>query len=401
VAEGGAWPQARWNDALHVWSDKKLASRSWQSIAPVLARAPEEVLSRLAHSLGRWLTAVAKGLEGDDQLFFATIRRVLALDVPDAPQSDEPITLAINHPMGHVTEALIFWWFRQSPSDDQGLPEQLKSMLTELCQFPGERLRHGRVLLASHLVALFRGDPVWTRQHLLPWFDWKRSQAEARAVWSGYLWTPRVDRPLMDALKPYFPATASHYDDLGKFREQYASLLTFVALDKGDAFTTEELRDHTGLLPPDGLHAAARTLRQSLEAAGEQRGEYWNNRVVPYIGTTWPSRASCKTAEIAEEFARLCIAAGEHFGVAVKELRNWLKPIRWPSAVVRLLAESGRCEDQPEPALDLLSAVVGGSTQWAPRELRKCLDGIKSGLPGWSADDRFRKLDEDARKREG
>ena len=59
---------------------------------------------------------------------------------------------------------------------------------------------------------------------------------EARSAWEGFLWSPRLYRPLMEVLKPAFLDTANHYAQLGRHREQYASLLTFVGLDAADVF---------------------------------------------------------------------------------------------------------------------------------------------------------------------
>ncbi|MCC6916066.1 hypothetical protein, partial [Nitrosomonas sp.] len=41
-----------------------------------------------------------------------------------------------------------------------------------LCDVQVDRFRHGRVLLASQLIAFFRVDRPWTEQHLLPLFGW-------------------------------------------------------------------------------------------------------------------------------------------------------------------------------------------------------------------------------------
>ncbi|WP_204303971.1 hypothetical protein, partial [Stenotrophomonas maltophilia] len=64
----------------------------------------------------------------------------------------------------------------------------------------------------------------------------------------------------MELLKAAFLDTARHYAALGKHDGQYASLLTFAALEPGDTFTTVELAIATRSLPPDGLHDAAQAL---------------------------------------------------------------------------------------------------------------------------------------------
>src|SRR5690606_11147950 len=211
LAREGVWPTERWREALQAWSEEKLLKRSWRYMAPILAIAPDEVLQPLAHGVSWWLQAIAKTFEGHEALFFVLARRILAQDHQDGVDTDDPVGRAINHPVGHVTQALLRWWYRRSLEDGQGLPDEIKPTFTELCDTRIGEYRHGRVLLAAHVIALFRVDGDWATQHLLPLFVWQRSEAEASAAWEGFLWSPRLYRPLMEMLKPAFLDTARHY----------------------------------------------------------------------------------------------------------------------------------------------------------------------------------------------
>lgn len=166
--------------------------------------------------------------------------------------------------------------------------QELKPIFNELCDTRINKFRYGRVLLAAHVIVLFRVDREWATQHLLPLFDWNRSGVEARAAWEGFLWSARLYRPLMEVLKPAFFDTARHYAALGKHDGQYASLLTFAAFDPGDTFTIAELAAATRSLTPNGLHDAAQALVRALEGAGDQCADYWINRVAPYLHAIWP-----------------------------------------------------------------------------------------------------------------
>lgn len=385
LAREGVWLTDRWREGLQAWSEEKLLKRSWRYMAPVLADAPDDLLQTLAHGVSWWLQAIAKTFEGHEAHFFTLVRRILDLDQQDGVDTDDPVMRAINHPVGHVTEALLRWWYRSSLQDDQGLLEKLKSIFTELCDTRIDKFRHGRVLLAAHLITLFRVDGNWATQHLLPLFDWQCSELEARAAWEGFLWSPRLYRPLMQMLRPTFLDTARHYAALGKHGEQYASLLTFAALDPGDTFTKAELAAATRSLPPNGLHDAARALVRAVEGAGDQRADYWTNRVVPYLHAIWPKTRDNISPEIAESLCRLCIAAHDAFPEALSLLRAWLRPIEYPNYVVHLLNESGLCRQFPAEALQLLNAVISDQ-QWAPRELGLCLDEIVQTAPQFAQD---------------
>ncbi|WP_308725463.1 anti-phage defense-associated sirtuin Dsr1 [Metapseudomonas otitidis] len=392
LAREGVWPERCWREALQAWSEEKLLRRSWHYMAPTLADAPDEVLQALAHSVSWWLQAIAKTFEDHEALFFVLIRRILAQDHHDEVDTDEPVMRAINHPVGHVTEALLRWWYRHSLEDGQGLPEELKPTFTELCDAHIDKFRHGRVLLSAHIIALFRVDADWTTQHLLPLFDWQRSEREACAVWGGFLWSPRLYRPLMEVLKTAFLDTASHYAVLGKHDEQYASLLTFAALEPGDTFTSVELADATRSLPPDGLHKAARTLVRALEGSGDQRVDYWTNRVVPYLHAIWPKARDNISPGIAESLGRLCVAAQDAFPEALGLLRAWLQTPPHPQYLIHRLHESGLCDRFPGQALEFLSLVIGDQNQLPPSELGACLDAIQTAAPELETDQHFERL---------
>lgn len=392
LAKEGVWPTDRWREALQAWSEEKLLKRSWHYMAPVLADAPKDLLQKLAHGVSWWLQAIAKTFEGHQVQFFGLAHRILALDHQDGVDTDEPVMRAINHPVGHVTEALLRWWYRRTLEDGQRLPAEIRHTFIELCDTRIDKFRHGRVLLAAHVIALFRVDREWTTHHLLPLFDWHRSEAEARSAWEGFLWSPRLYRPLMEVLKPAFLDTARHYAALGKHDGQYASLLTFAALDPGDTFTTAELAAATRALPPDGLHEAAQALVRAMEGAGDQRADYWTNRVTPYLHTIWPKTRDNISPAIAESLGHLCVAAQDAFPEALAPLRAWLQPAAHPNYLVHRLNEAGLSGRFPEQALDLLSLVIGDQTLWPPGDLGACLEAIREAVPALQADPRYERL---------
>lgn len=399
LAEAGEWPAERWREALQAWADEKLMARSWRYMGRVLAEAPDEVVKELAHPLSWWLQVIAKSFSGNEADFCKLICRTLALHREEGIEADDdPVSRAINHPVGHVTEAALAWWYRKDLQDGQGLPEILKSIFTDLCNTDVASFRNGRVLLASHVIALFRVDKAWTTEYVLPLFDWQRSVVEARAAWEGFLRSPRIYRPLMEAIKPQFLATAQHYGDLGVHGDQYAALLTFAALEPGDTFSRPELAGATRSLPAEGLQRAAQALVQALDGAGEQRTEYCHNRILPYFKSIWPKSQAVITQGVSESLARLCVAAQDAFPEALHELKHWLQPVDHPDFVVHLLHEVNLCGRFPAEALAFLHAVIGDNAQWPPGDLKECLDAIREAQPELEADSRFQKLYEYLRR---
>ncbi len=260
LAKEDVWLPDRWREALQAWSEDKLIKRSWRYMGPVLVGAPDDFTQSIAHGLSWWLKAIAKTFEGHEDYFLRLCRRILVLDHQVGLDTEDPIMQAINHPVGQVTEALLDWWYRGGLEDGQGLPETLKPTFTELCNTQIVKFRHGRVILAAHLISLYRVDCNWATEYLLPLFDWQSLPAEAHFVWEGFLWSPRLYRPLLSAIKQPFLESAEHYEELGNHDEQYASFLTFVALDPGDTFTTKELANAVRGLPAGGLENSAQAL---------------------------------------------------------------------------------------------------------------------------------------------
>ena len=392
LAQDGEWPIERWREALQVWAEDKLNEQSW-SMAQVISKAPDDVIQALSHSFGWWLRAQAKIFKGDENLFFALIHRLLGLEYQNGVHEDgDPVHRAINHPVGLVTEALLRWWYCQKLEDAESLRDEVKPLFTELCDTGVEKFRHGRVLLAAHAIALFRVDEKWARECLLPLFDWQLSEVEARAAWEGFLWSPRPYRPLLSAIKQPLLETATHYGELGKHAEQYAAFLTFTALDPGDTFTTKELVEATSKMPAEGLQSAAQAVIRALEGAGEQRGEYWRNRVLPYFNLVWPKTIDVMTPTISELLGQLCVAAQEAFPEALEKLQHWLQPVEHPFYLVRLLNEAKLCTQFSLDALVFLDTIVGDDAQFLPRELKQCLDDIKKADPTLAEDARFVRL---------
>lgn len=392
LAQENIWPTSRWREALQEWSEGKHVSRAWRYLAPLLAGSPNEAMEPLTDGVSYWLRTIAKTFVGHAQEFFTLGHRVLELHERDGSDTDDPVGRAINHPVGHVTEALLQWWYRQTLEDGRGLPAEIKPTFTDLCDGRIEKYRHGRVLLAAHVIALFRVDPDWATEHLLPLFDWQLSEHDARAAWEGFLWSPRLYRPLLEVLKGSFMDSARHYEALGKHRVQYASLLTYAALDPGDTFTSSELAGAVRALPPEGLRYAANALVNALEGAGDQRADYWANRVAPFINNLWPKGQDVMTPVIAETLSRLCVAAGGAFPAAMEMLRAWLQPLGHPDTAVRMLHKADLCRTFPEQALDFLSLVIGEQTQWPPSDLSTCLETIRTAAPALEEDPRYEQL---------
>ncbi len=382
----------RWAELLQVATEEDCLDLSWPSVPAVLMKASNELLIQIDRYLGRWLASQAEVFKEKEEVFFGLIRRLFELDYGDDQQEPDPVIRAINHPVGLATKALLNWWYRQELREAKSLEDQILNLFTELCDTNVNKFHYGRVVLATHVISLFRVDEEWTRNHLLPLFDWRQSNTEAYGAWGGFLQSPRLYGPLLSEIKGPFLETAAHYSQLGHFAEQFAGLLALTSLLLSEVFTERVLAEATNKLPEKGLVSALQTVTRALKGAGDQSQNYWRNRVAPYLKQIWPKSSGKLTFAVSENFARLFIAAGEAFPEAMHEFHDWLKPVQYPGSIIHGLHANRLCTRFPSDALALLAAVIGENPGRMPGRLRNCLIDIREANPELAEDPRFQRL---------
>ncbi len=402
LARREKWFPELWEPALWAWSEGELAKQSWDRLSPLVAQAPEESLQNFRRGAASWLRGVARRVNTENKLFLKLCQVLLALKYDDDLQDGDPLTAAINHPVGHVTEALLDWGFRPARQDHNGIPDNLQELFGNLCNTEVAAYRHGRVLLALRAIALFRADQDWTIANLVPMFDWERNRSEAPAIWSGFLHSARLHVPFLETIKTPFLQAAQHYKVLNNLGGRYAFLLTFAALDRIETFLPEHLKRATGQLPDDGLQHAVWLLVQMLDDADENREEYWRKRVRPYMNSIWPRTRKSRGRLVRERLAELCVAAGGELPDAVDTIKPWLSPVSDYSFAVTQLHEAGLCKQFPSDSLDLLSRTVDTETPWGPpSKLQACLSEIKETEISLEKDPRYMELVLYVRRRGG
>lgn len=403
LAENNEWPIARWRDALYVWSEDNLIINSWENVAPVIISIPDDVLKELLHSVAWWLEKSSKIYKENKDILLSLCCRILGLS--STIETEDFITQysfdkAINHPVGLITEALINIQSSHHPEDNEGILPEIKPMFTDICNTNKVNLQAGRVILSTQLVFLFRLDPSWTKAHLLLLLDWSNSE-EARAAWTGFLFSPRPYIPLWQEIKPQFLETAKHCAELIEHPKQYAIFLTHMALDPMDGYKLDDFSQAMAHLPKERLEECARTLLQAFDSIAEvQRKAYWEEHIVPFWQKVWPKKRELATPEISAILFRMILIEPEIFPDTFDLIKDWLQPHKCRSGLLEL-SRSGLCKQYPNLVLELLNLII-------PEEitgfygladyLRACLDEIRSTDANLVNDPRYRRLDEFERK---
>lgn len=373
LAEKDIWPLNRWKQAFQTWGNRRFAKRVWMCGAPFIQNIPDHLLKEVIHSFCRWMEEASKATDCHNKTFIALCEQVLEIYVENTNDDagDNPVFDAINHPVGVITETLINLWLHSKPNDNENLPKDFLEIFTRLARVEHTSYRHGRVILAANLIPLYRVDKLWAETHLLPLFDWDHN--EAKNVWEGFLWSPRMYAPLLISIKEDFLETARHYSQLGEHKNQYVRFLTYVALNDLDGYALSDFVDLFDELPQEALNEAADALVEYIKAHKDQSEEYWKSKVAIFWREVWPKNKERISLSIAESVAEILVLYGDDFSSSFETLRYWLKPLKYPYRILNDLAKSQICEKYPLEALDFISLIIDKEDIYSLDKLQKCL----------------------------
>ena len=375
LAKKNIFPAERWGGALSAWSQGELLQKSWR-VAPILANVDDSLLQEIVHSLDFWLREQGEKVQQKDgALFLSIISHTIGLKHEANEVNGAPLSHALNTPVGRLTQGFLRWLFRQ---DKPKLKGNILRLLTDLCDTAKPELRPGRVMLARYVWNFFSTDEKWTKQNLLPLFDWQNPK-ESRAVWYGFLRSRPLVLPLLAEIKPHFLQTAQHCDELGDMARQYAGALTALALYTGKTpFSSQEFRNATAHLKEEELCSALDVIHREITSVDERRGEYWRGSVAPYFKWIWPQHRENVKPNTALQIARICTESGKNFPDAVQQLRYFLIPLTYPVDVYYGLSNRGLCGKFPKAALSLLDTITSDDSEhYAIHKLRGLLDKIR------------------------
>ncbi len=374
-------------ELFYAWSSSdELCLETWECFSIEVSELLKIQLQNMYIGIAHWLNKCAMVLNSSNETLVIKIcKKMLNLSINsdtgiqlDGDPIDQPVTEAINHPIGKITEAIISIYFKTERNDNEGLPEAIRLIFTKLCNIDRRDYRHGRVILASQVISLFRIDGDWTRQNLIPLFDWSRSSEDSRCVWEGFLWSPQMYLPVISLIKEDLIKTVEHYQELNEFDRQFVMFITFLALDYPDVFSKSELISTFNNLPQQGLEESLDVILQSLKSHETKPEKYWEEKVKPFWSNYWPKSRKKINSHITEIVAQICIESREAFQDSYTTLSNWLVPLEYPTYVLIQLLKFGHCKRFPYESLMLIDAIIETPTSLSSNELEKCLSLIRS-----------------------
>ena len=303
----------------------------------------------------------------------------------------DELTRAVNHPCGDLAEVPLNYLQDSVKDGGRQFPDEIRSKIETLLDLQSECGRYARIVIASRLPLLHYVDPTWTESRVIPLFSWANPE-EAKGVWQGFLWAPRLTPSLLEALKPCFVDAFAYLEDLQDGSIYLARLLAAVAINSPESLSPTEMRRCLEKLQDDGRAEVARSFLDALEGAGQKASELWKNRVGPLIEKTWPRQISDKGPAASEYLAWAAAAAGESFPEAVSSLLDFLTPIEHGYGILEKLKDTAALERHPEESLELLDVLTGTNPPAHFGGLGEALQLIDHGMLGKDAERRFKTL---------
>lgn len=340
-------------------SKSVLRKRTWFIVGRILDEADDAVFAGLCTEAAEWLRREAHELPADrEKLFLQLWDRLypLAMKVP-ADQSMDPVTQAINHPAGHLAEALLDCLWARHPTIDSALPTDLVPRFSNMADGDTDGHLQSRILLVSRLYWIHWTDPAWAGQHLIPKLSFDASP-EAAALWRGYLWSPQIGPNLMATLRKALIEAISHRAQLGDARRNLIRLFSFGCVEIPGSVPDGDVRHVLQMIDGEDLSEVASVLAEILEGAGKDAPIAWRARIRPWLERVWPTDISKQEPGVSRDLAVVAIRAGQAFSDAVEYLSKFMMRARDTMHVQHLLIGTEQPSKFPTSTVVLLKHLV-------------------------------------------
>lgn len=377
----------------------------WQPLSKSILGLSQDHMKAIAPICASWLFFCVGNdkeeiISAEDPDFLPIFKRIFSVLSENENIESEPIqdiyNYALNCPIGRLTLALIKFYFKSKPEKNSLLPQNIKLYFNQILANIRSDFIYGKVHIALYLYHFYYIDPQWAKQYLLPLLDWDK-YAEAWVIWCGFCFNNRVGDQLTSAIKPYFIATASHYEDLQKggrdYGRYYVQILVNITLHQGNILTDEELKYIYNILPVEALAQIIEILGYYLPEESEELNNFWQNRLQPFFIKIWPKSKDKFTDRVPDALVSLCNQSKEAFPIVMETLGDWLKPLDVQFLMMPLhsMKHYQLCQKFPNESLELLSKIIAAPVNSFVR-LTEFLNEIKHVQPELEQDQRFQRL---------
>ena len=235
LIERQEWKVDVWRSIVDGWIESSHSDSEWIKMFELLSSTENllETIDPIARLLsegvkltdgGISLEVLEKAEDFSDMYWSALVGHTREWEA-DRGWLDE----AINRPAGTIAE---FWVQALSKRDQAagddwaGLPEAYKQRLLPILTDESYSAQLARVIFGSRLQFFFALDPDWTKEYLVPLFNWDNDKLTAEQVWHGFIFWGAIPPPLHDDFRGLLTQTVRLLET--EHEELKVSLFKFV-----------------------------------------------------------------------------------------------------------------------------------------------------------------------------
>jgi hypothetical protein len=299
---------------------------------------------------------------------------------------NDALTDSLNAPAGHLAEVLLKKMKRGKKG--QEIPIAMRERFSKLVDAEGQFGRLARVRLAAEVSFLFEHAPDWTKQKIIPLFDW--SSPDASDAWSarkyGYIGSPELFRLTKRPFLELFKRDDIPDEDRGIFAEWLAAVMIAKQADNVDyPLTAIEARSALRDAGVKSLPSVAHHMAIAMESAKpDEKTVRWRSVIGPVFQSIWPLDAELQVGDSTFKLVQILRATGNAFPEAADVIIPFIRsedPRQHTSVYSISEADDILYTSAPEKMLELLSAVVGDAPARSSYGLAKALDRLQTNAP--------------------
>jgi len=303
---------------------------------------------------------------------------------------------AINAPAGRLAEILL----RKVTKEDTELSGGLRARFDKLVDAPGRPGLLARVRLAADVPFLFVRAPNWTKDKLLPHFNW--ASPDAADLWSARKYSNAIGTPeLFGLIKTPFLELFGRPDvqpeDMRVFGDWIAAILIVnQAEDAGYPLKPTEARAALRRAGPTALSSVGHRLAVDMESVRPaDKATRWRKVIGPVFEAIWPLDVELQTSATTFKLVQILCATGDAFPQAARVIIPFIRTDEpHGHGTVYSIAEAPAELYKASPAkmLDLLAAIVGDAPPGSIYSLGKALSRLRAVEPKLADERKFQKL---------
>lgn len=397
AAGKGNWPTAFWQSLLRS-TTQYAEPETENTIAESLGNCPREAFTPMGSTVSGWLDEHSTTLS--DAAWWPLWHRIVttALGDPDGVVTGNVLQVALDSPAGQLAGAMIKRLAARA-SETRQREEILKGLSTLIAAL-GRPGYLARIRLVADVALLFERVPDWTKNNILPLFDW--THPEAPEAWIARKYARSIGSPELFELTKHSLLDLFEREGIGAEEiRAYAEWLVVVLIAKRKddipyRLTEAEVRAALRRSARSALPTVAHRL--AIEMAHAQPGNkipIWEAVIGPIFQGAWPLDVDLQTPAATFPLVHLLRASEKAFPKAADAVIPFIRPDPPPShsAIYSLCnAPDVLFASSPARMLDLVAAVVGDTELGTVYGLNQVLDRIRAADPSLMATAIFQRL---------